>query len=117
VCAAFVRFPIPLVSVDVKARMEGFSVETTVEQTYQNTEDEAIETKYVFPLDGSSAVVRFEAEFEAGKVGLQSALAFCRAHQICALCKVVGTVKEKTEAKRVYRKAVSEGKQAALLEQ
>jgi len=66
-------------------------------QTYTNENNAAIEAKYVFPLDDQAAVCGFEA-FINGK-------------------HVVGEVKEKEEAHREYREAISKGHGAYLMDQ
>ena len=66
-------------------------------QLYRNDNNAAIEAKYVFPLDDQAAVCGFEA-FINGK-------------------HVVGEVKEKEEAHREYREAISKGHGAYLMDQ
>ena len=66
-------------------------------QAYTNDSNTAIEAKYVFPLDDSAAVCGFEA-FINGK-------------------HIVGEVKEKEEAHKEYKEAVSKGHGAYLMDQ
>ena len=66
-------------------------------QLYRNDNNVAIEAKYVFPLDDQAAVCGFEA-FINGK-------------------HVVGEVKEKEEAHREYREAISKGHGAYVMDQ
>ena len=64
---------------------------------YLNESEEQLEAKYKFPLDAMAAVCGFEA-FINGK-------------------HVVGTVKEKEQAKREYTEAVAKGHGAYLMEE
>jgi hypothetical protein len=41
-----------------------FATQVTLEQSYNNSEDVVIETKYVFPLPPDAAVAKFEAVFD-----------------------------------------------------
>ncbi len=66
-------------------------------QSYTNDNNVAIEAKYVFPLDDMAAVCGFEA-FINGK-------------------HIVGQVKEKETAHREYKKAITEGHGAYLMDQ
>lgn len=66
-------------------------------QEYHNNSDQALEAKYVFPLDDMAAVCGFEA-FINGK-------------------HIVGEVKEKETAHREYKRAVQEGHGAYLMDQ
>jgi Ca-activated chloride channel family protein len=89
--------PLPLESVQLRARVIDRIAEVTVEQKFGNPFREAIEAVYVFPLAGGSAVSRFEMQI--GK-------------------RVVrGRIEERAEARRQYAQALDQGKRAALLEQ
>ncbi|KAK4830948.1 hypothetical protein QYF61_014407 [Mycteria americana] len=66
-------------------------------QTYTNQNSKPIEAKYVFPLDDKAAVCGFEA-FINGK-------------------HVIAEVKEKKQAHREYRKAISQSDGAYLMDQ
>src|SRR5205807_508472 len=89
--------PLPLESVQLRARVVDRVAEVTVEQKFGNPFREAIEAVYVFPLAGGSAVSRFEMQI--GK-------------------RVVrGRIEERAEARRQYAQALDQGKRAALLEQ
>jgi len=89
--------PLPLESVQLRARVIDRIAEVTVEQKFGNPFREAIEAVYVFPLAGGSAVSRFEMQI--GK-------------------RVVrGRVEERAKARREYSEALDQGKRAALLEQ
>ncbi|XP_066269374.1 protein mono-ADP-ribosyltransferase PARP4-like [Branchiostoma lanceolatum] len=89
--------PIPLQSVHIRAKLLDLAAQVVVLQSYKNESNVAIEAKYVFPLDDMAAVVGFEA-FINGK-------------------HVVGEVKEKEEAHREYRQAISEGHGAYLMDE
>jgi poly [ADP-ribose] polymerase len=66
-------------------------------QEYVNPSDDAMEAKYVFPLDESAAVCGFEAFINEKHV--------------------VGTVKEKEQARREYKAAVEAGHGAYLMDE
>ncbi|XP_060091291.1 protein mono-ADP-ribosyltransferase PARP4 [Heteronotia binoei] len=89
--------PIPLKDVHIKGRIIDFVAQVVVFQTYENTSDNPIEAKYVFPLDDTAAVCGFEA-FIKGK-------------------HIIGEVKEKEVAHREYRDAVIRGDGAYLMDQ
>ncbi|XP_027733408.1 protein mono-ADP-ribosyltransferase PARP4 [Vombatus ursinus] len=88
---------IPLEEIHIKGRIMDFIAQIIVFQAYTNKSHLPIETKYVFPLDDKAAVCGFEA-FINGK-------------------HIVGEVKEKEEAHKEYRKAISEGHGAYLMDQ
>jgi len=88
---------LPLLAVQLRARVLDRVAEVTVEQKFGNRFSEAIEAVYVFPLAGGSAVSRFEIQI--GK-------------------RVVrGRIEERAEARRRYTEALERGQRAALLEQ
>ncbi|XP_074996075.1 protein mono-ADP-ribosyltransferase PARP4 isoform X2 [Calonectris borealis] len=89
--------PVPLEGVYIKARIIDFVAQVVMFQTYTNQNSKPIEAKYVFPLDDKAAVCGFEA-FINGK-------------------HVIGEVKEKKQAHREYRKAISQGDGAYLMDQ
>nr|XP_020145872.1 poly [ADP-ribose] polymerase 4 [Microcebus murinus] len=88
---------VPLEDVHIKGRIIDFVAQVVVFQTYTNQSPVPIEAKYIFPLDEKAAVCGFEA-FINGK-------------------HIVGEVKEKEEAQREYREAVSQGHGAYLMDQ
>ncbi|XP_077340109.1 protein mono-ADP-ribosyltransferase PARP4 isoform X3 [Lithobates pipiens] len=88
---------IPLASIHVKARLKDLAAQVIIFQTYKNNSLFPIEAKYVFPLDETAAVCGFEA-FINGK-------------------HIVGMVKEKQQAHREYRTAISQGHGAYLMDQ
>ncbi|KAM7179848.1 protein mono-ADP-ribosyltransferase PARP4 isoform 5-T5 [Macrochelys suwanniensis] len=89
--------PVPLEDIHIKGRIIDFIAQIVVFQTYTNQNDNSIEAKYVFPLDGTAAVCGFEA-FINGK-------------------HIVGKVKEKKQAHKEYREAISRGDGAYLMDQ
>ncbi|XP_040278398.1 protein mono-ADP-ribosyltransferase PARP4 [Bufo bufo] len=88
---------IPLQSIHVKAQLMDLAAQVVIFQTYKNNSDFPIEAKYVFPLDSTAAVCGFEAFIN-------------RKH-------IIGKVKEKQQAHREYRTAISEGHGAYLMDQ
>jgi poly [ADP-ribose] polymerase len=88
---------VPLDEVQVFAKIVDFLAEVTVFQQYTNATAEALEAKYVFPLDDKSAVVGFEA-FINGK-------------------HLVGVAKEKEQAHQEFCEAVERGDGAYLLDE
>jgi vault protein inter-alpha-trypsin-like protein len=86
---------VPLTGVTVEAEISNLCAPVTVGQRYINTEPAPIEAVYVFPLDGGSAVCGFEAIVDG--------------------TLVVGEVKERDEAFRIYDEAMEQGHGASLL--
>ncbi len=91
------RARLPLARVEIAARVAERVAGVTVAETFHNPYAEALEAVYIFPLAGGAAINDFEL-----RVGARV---------------VRGKVDERTEARRQYRRALSEGKRAALLEQ
>ncbi|HZR10470.1 MAG TPA: VIT domain-containing protein, partial [Myxococcales bacterium] len=89
--------PLPLESVQIRARVVDRFAEVTVEEKFGNPFTDPIEAVYVFPLAGGSAVSRFEMQ-----IGQRI---------------VRGHVQERAEARKQYAEALDRGKRAALLEQ
>jgi hypothetical protein len=71
---------VPLIKSHVEATLIDQMVQVDISQQYVNNESCMIEASYIFPLDERAAVCGFEAEI-AGK-------------------RIVGTAKEKQQAKR-----------------
>ncbi|XP_012297315.2 protein mono-ADP-ribosyltransferase PARP4 isoform X1 [Aotus nancymaae] len=88
---------VPLEDVHIKGRIIDIVAQVIVFQTYTNNSHVPIEAKYIFPLDDKAAVCGFEA-FINGK-------------------HIVGEIKEKEEAQREYREAMSRGDGAYLMSQ
>ncbi len=87
----------PLKHTDVKAEVSGFIARVNVTQTFHNPTDEKIEAVYVFPLPHESAVDNMT--------------------MVVGDRKIVGVIKRREEARRIYEQAIAEGQTAALLEQ
>jgi len=87
----------PLQHTDVQADVAGFIARVTVTQTFYNPTDEKIEAVYVFPLPHESAVDDMTMELGDRKI--------------------VGIIKRRAEARRIYEAALAAGQTAALLEQ
>jgi len=87
----------PLKHTDVKADVSGFIARVKVTQTFTNPTDDRIEAVYVFPLPHEAAVD--DMTMVIGKR------------------KIVGLVKRRAEARRIYEEALMAGQTAALLEQ
>jgi poly [ADP-ribose] polymerase len=88
---------VPLQSVHVRAKLLDLAAQVVVLQAYHNDSTVPIEAKYVFPLDDMAAVCGFEA-FINGK-------------------HIIGEVKEKEQAHREYREAISKGHGAYLMDE
>ena len=88
---------IPLTGVSVEAEITSFCARVAVSQRYVNRESEPIEAVYVFPLDEGAAVCGFEAVING--------------------TLVVGEVKEREDAFRMYDDAMERGDGAYLLDE
>jgi len=89
--------PLPLLSVQLRARVIDRVAEVTVEQKFGNPFSEPIEAIYVFPLGGGSAVSGFEMQI--GKRVVRARIA------------------ERAQARQQYADALQQGHRAGLLEQ
>jgi len=87
----------PLKSAAVSGRAEGGIAATTLSQTYENPYAETLEVLYTLPLPADAAVTRYTVRL--GKRVIR------------------GEVRKRDEAREEYRKALFEGRTAALLEQ
>lgn len=87
----------PQLSQDVEIYVSGMTARTMVRQRFVNATDKWQEAIYVFPLPDESAVDRLRM-----KIGDRL---------------IVGEIKEKEEAQKVYEQAKKEGKKASLLSQ
>ena len=88
---------LPLQHTGVTADIAGFMARTVVTQEYVNTFTEPIEAVYVFPLGAMAAVNDFVME-----VGDR---------------RIVGVVRPREEAERIYQEARERGQTASLLTQ
>jgi Ca-activated chloride channel homolog len=87
----------PLRHTEVNAEISGYLARTDVTQEYTNPFREPIEAIYVFPLPSMAAIHDFVMEV-AGR-------------------KIVGVVRPREEAERIYREARERGQTASLLTQ
>lgn len=88
---------LPLMDTQVSITINGLVARTELKQYFENPSDDVIEATYYFPLPEDSAVD-----------GMIMTIGDRR---------IVGKIKEKQEAKKIYDAAVKAGKKAALLEQ
>ncbi len=87
----------PLKSATISGRAEGGIAATTLSQAYENPYAEALEVLYTLPLPADAAVTGYTVRL--GKRVIR------------------GEVRKRDEAREEYRKALFEGRTAALLEQ
>lgn len=87
----------PLKSAQVKARAEGGIAATTLIQSYENPYQEPLEVLYTLPLPAQGAVIGYTMRLGERVIR--------------------GEVRRRAEAQEEYRKALVEGRTAALLEQ
>ncbi|HJR63374.1 MAG TPA: VIT domain-containing protein [Gemmatimonadaceae bacterium] len=87
----------PLRRTEVKAEISGFLARTVVEQTYVNPFESAIEAVYVFPMPSLAAVNDFVMQIGSRRI--------------------VGIVRPREEAERIYQQARARGQTASLLTQ
>ncbi|MBA3457877.1 MAG: VWA domain-containing protein [Deltaproteobacteria bacterium] len=88
---------LPLIALDVDARVAGVVASIEVAQTFVNTTGVAIEATYIFPLPDRAAVHRFRMEV-AGRV-------------------IEGVVEERGAAREQYDEAIATGQRAAITEE
>jgi Ca-activated chloride channel family protein len=89
--------PVPLAGVAIDGEISNFCARVAVTQRYVNRETHPIEAVYVFPLDEGAAVCGFEAIIDG--------------------TLVVGEVKERDEAFRMYDDAMERGDGGFLLDE
>ena len=87
----------PTVDTDVTFQVSGLIVRAKVVQTFTNPDDDWIEGIYVFPLPENAAVDHMQMT-----IGERV---------------IVGEIKEKAQAKKIYEAAKRQGKKASLIEQ
>ena len=87
----------PTVDTDVEMKISGLVVRTRVTQVFNNPDDDWVEGVYVFPLPENAAVDHMRM-----KIGERV---------------VEGEIRERQQAKKIYRQAKRESKKAALIEQ
>ncbi|XP_033025022.1 von Willebrand factor A domain-containing protein 5A-like isoform X3 [Lacerta agilis] len=88
--------PVPLKSISVDVVVRGFVADVVSELRYQNEEKSPVEVVFVFPLDDEAAVYAFEGLIGGTRIEAQ--------------------IREKKQAEQEYEDALSEGRQAFLLE-
>ncbi|XP_044306043.1 von Willebrand factor A domain-containing protein 5A-like isoform X2 [Varanus komodoensis] len=88
--------PVPLRSISVDAVIRSFVADVVSELRYQNEEENPVEVRFVFPLDAVAAVYAFEGLIGGTRIEAQ--------------------IREKKQAQQEYEDALTEGRQAFLLE-
>jgi Ca-activated chloride channel family protein len=88
---------LPLLDTQVELKVSGLIARATVKQFFQNKSKEYIEASYIFPLPEDSAVDHMSL--------------------VIGERRIIGEIKEKMAAKKIYKQAKRLGKKAALLEQ
>jgi Ca-activated chloride channel homolog len=91
------RGTLPLIAMDVDARVAGIVATIEVAQTFVNTTGVAIEATYIFPLPDRAAVHRFTMAV-AGRV-------------------IDGVIDERGAARQSYDRAIAAGHRAAITEE
>jgi Ca-activated chloride channel family protein len=89
--------PMPVLDMEVSLDVSGIVVHGKVVQRFENRAQQVIEAIYVFPLPEGAAVHRMEM-----RIGNR---------------RIVSVVQERKQARKTYKRAKSEGKKAALVEQ
>ena len=89
--------PAPMQSTEVEITVRGLIADTEVRQRFFNPTDEWLEGVYVFPLPTKAAV--YGMRLVVGET------------------IIVGEIRERREAKKIYQKARKEGRKASLVEQ
>ncbi|KAF7237958.1 von Willebrand factor A domain-containing protein 5A [Varanus komodoensis] len=87
---------VPLRSISVDAVIRSFVADVVSELRYQNEEENPVEVRFVFPLDAVAAVYAFEGLIGGTRIEAQ--------------------IREKKQAQQEYEDALTEGRQAFLLE-
>ena len=88
---------LPLLDTQVKLSISGLIARATVKQFFENTSEDFIEATYLFPLPEDSAVDHMDL--------------------LIGERRIIGEIKEKSAAKKIYQQAKKQGKKTALLEQ
>jgi Ca-activated chloride channel family protein len=88
---------LPLVAMEVEARVAGVIAAIELAQTFVNTTGQAIEATYIFPLPDRAAVHKFRMEV-AGRV-------------------IDGVIEERGAAREQYDEAIAQGHRAAITEE
>ncbi|MCP3675572.1 MAG: marine proteobacterial sortase target protein [Gammaproteobacteria bacterium] len=88
---------LPLLDTQVKLSISGLVARVIVKQFFENTSEDFVEASYVFPLPEDSAVDHMD--------------------MLIGERRIIGEIKEKAEAKKIYKQAKRQGKKTALFEQ
>lgn len=96
-CLKTERGLLPLVAMDVDAKVIATYAHTTLRQVFVNTLGLPIEATYIFPLPDRAAVHRFVMEVNGRRVE--------------------GDLQERMQARRTYDHAIAQGKRAAIAEE
>jgi Ca-activated chloride channel family protein len=96
-CLRTDRGVLPLVEMNVDAKVIATFAHTTVRQVFQNNLGQPLEATYIFPLPDRAAVTRFTMTV-AGR-------------------SVEGVLEERMQARRTYDRAIAEGKRASIAEE
>ncbi len=91
------RGNLPLRSVSVNAKIVGLAAEVRIEQSFENTFAEPLEATYIFPLPDRAAANHLLMQV-AGR-------------------EIVGILKERSEAREEYDRAIAAGHRAAIAEE
>lgn len=91
------KFEAITLSTDVEISVSGLTARVKVKQKFENNHDQWMEGQYLFPLPDKAAV-----DHLAMKIGDRV---------------IIGEIKEKQQAKKIYEKAKLTGKKASLVEQ
>ena len=91
------RGGLPLVALEVQARLDGLIASVEVCQTFVNSHDQPLEATYLFPLPDRAAVTSFRLEV-AGRV-------------------IQGELQERGQARQQYDAAIEAGHRAAIAEE
>lgn len=88
---------LPIYETSVKAEINGLLAEVEVQQKYSNPYNKKIEIEYTFPLPENAAISDFV--------------------MVIGERKICGIIREKEEAKQIYKQALQGGYRAALMTQ
>jgi Ca-activated chloride channel family protein len=91
------RGNLPLDAVDIRAAIAGTSASVELTQGFRNPFDVPVEATYIFPLPDRAAVTAMRME--------------------CAGHVVEATLKERSQAREDYDRAIAEGRRAAIAEE
>ncbi|MCC7071020.1 MAG: VWA domain-containing protein [Deltaproteobacteria bacterium] len=96
-CLRTERGHLPLVAMDVDAKVIATFAHTTLRQVFVNTLGVPLEATYIFPLPDRAAVHRFVMEVNGRRIE--------------------GDLQERMQARRTYDNAIAQGKRASIAEE